>query len=242
MSYDKRRLFMNPDYTITPDGVLTYVKPETRVLELPKNIIAIDRDAFRDCRNTLEQLILLGHIRLILAGTFACFKKLKTVEFRGGVDYLEAFSFYNNKELRSFIIKKTLKCMDESCLEGCIKLPFINILDTVEYIGDDACKGCIELEVNIAKNGTDLKLYTKDLETQIKKTNSKVKIPKKSVNVVKYYLSTTALTDCKFIIYKHETISDFMIGGRAAKEKIQPFIQEKQDIDKLLYPIKINQK
>lgn len=173
-------------YTISTDGILTNVARNTVIANIPKEVKKIDRNAFQNCKNTLKHIIINGHIKVILAGTFACFKKLHSVDFLNGVDHLEDFSFYDCHKLHSVVIKKKLKSIGESCFEGCTELPFIHILDTIEYIGNDAYKGCKNLEVKIAKN------------------NSEIKIPNTNkINTINYYLEPNALIGCKLIVEKY---------------------------------------
>lgn len=143
---------MNTDYEITPDGILTGTKIGLKIAILPETVKMIEPWAFRNCKDTLEQLIIQSKLKIIKSCTFSDFKKLNSINIMHGVESIEDFAFYNCPELHSVIIKKHLRFIGDSCFENCVKLPFISILDSVEYISDNAYKNCIKLEAQLPRN------------------------------------------------------------------------------------------
>ena len=103
-----------------------------RNIELPESLIAIGHHAFSFCRS-ITKLVLPKSLRIIEGNPFIGCKNCKVIEC------LSPYYTVKNNILYSSDLKRLISCLDFTS-------SFIDIEDTVEYIGEEAFFGCYNIK------------------------------------------------------------------------------------------------
>lgn len=135
-NYDFDSLYygLNPDYRgelttlftnmgINPLNYLNNVVPfqyayETKIteVEIPRNIIIIDGDAFSSCK-FLKNVKILGRVTDIKHSAFSWCISLKEIDLGDYVEYIEGHAFAMCRNLKSIAIPNTLKYLGKDVFD-----------------------------------------------------------------------------------------------------------------------------
>lgn len=134
-------------YDMTPKGIIItdYSGSGTEpVIEEDYSgtpVIAIDDDAFKDCKN-LKRLVIPDKVKRIGERTFENCTGLKEVIIGKRVEVIGSNAFYGCGALSSLKLPKNLRTIEDSAFEDCISLTELEIPPKTREIGWNAFFGC----------------------------------------------------------------------------------------------------
>ena len=94
----------------------------------------------------LESINISQSVSVIGKNAFSCCKKLKTIIFHDGIDFIGSAAFKECISIESLIIPNTVKSIGESTFSRCKKLRSIILSEKLESIEASTFRGCVKLE------------------------------------------------------------------------------------------------
>lgn len=128
---------------ILPDGILAIGKDAFRnctkltSITIPDSLEEIRMNAFKDC-TSMKTAVLGSGVKLIGTHAFYGCKALQSVTIPGSTESIEYGAFMNCSAMTSVSIEAGAKSIGERAFDGCAKLTSITIGDGVQHIDDGA--------------------------------------------------------------------------------------------------------
>ena len=134
-----------PSTAIYIDGYAFYNCHSLSSVILPNDLEEINYEAFRNC-NSLKAISIPDKVKYIGYNAFGYCSALTSVEFTSTskLDSIADNAFYDTN-LKSIIIPEQVTTIGNSAFSFCDSLATVTLSSNLEYIGDEAFKGCYML-------------------------------------------------------------------------------------------------
>ena len=127
------------------NGVLSdYLGPGGDMI-VPKGVISIAEEAFRDCED-LKSITLPEGVKSVGMWAFEDCKNLTSVTLSKGLITIGWGAFKNCENIQSIVLPEGLATLEEEAFESCSRLTDITLPASLESIGKNAFMGCGEIE------------------------------------------------------------------------------------------------
>lgn len=126
------------------DGVLTWYKGEAEAVTIPREVVRIGPDAFKD--SEVVRVLLHNGITRIHRDAFSGCYRLREIDIPDSVTRIDRRAFYKCTALESVHLPARLEMIRDSTFAGCASLKHITLPDSVRIIGGAAFLRCESLE------------------------------------------------------------------------------------------------
>ena len=137
---------------VIENGVLRLYTGTDASVSVPRGVIALGQDAFRECR-TLEHITLPEGLREIGQGAFWGCEALVSVRFPASLDSIGAWGFYGCRSLERVSLPDSLHTLWDNSFRNCGALRELRLPDGLERIPVSAFEGCASLESLLLPEG-----------------------------------------------------------------------------------------
>ena len=125
-------------------------------VDIGNNVKTIGAEAFKNCR-CLEEVTLLGPLKVLSSCTFQGCKNLKKFSFNNRLEIIEDHVFEGCESLNEMEMPKSIISIGDSSFKNCLKLRNITLSSKTRYIKEHAFENCSELEkIEIPKSVEDI--------------------------------------------------------------------------------------
>lgn len=125
-------------------------------VNIGNNVKTIGAEAFKNCR-CLEEVTLLGPLKVLSSCTFQGCKNLKKFSFNNRLEIIEDHVFEGCESLNEMEMPKSIISIGDSSFKNCLKLRNITLSSKTRYIKEHAFENCSELEkIEIPKSVEDI--------------------------------------------------------------------------------------
>ena len=142
---------------------------DSKIAEIPEGVESIHTGAFAD--TDVEKIICPKSFTKIGNGAFAQADKLKEMEFKGEIGFMETAAFSGCASLEQPIIPEHVTEIPDDCFRACYGMKSAVIPESVQYIGKGAFAECINLSSLEVKGAARIEFAFGD--TKLNKNNVK---------------------------------------------------------------------
>ena len=142
---------------------------DSKIAEIPEGVESIHTGAFAD--TDVEKIICPKSFTKIGNGAFAQADKLREMEFKGEISFMETAAFSGCASLEQPIIPEHVTEIPDDCFRACYGMKSAVIPESVQYIGKGAFAECINLSSLEVKGAARIEFAFGD--TKLNKNNVK---------------------------------------------------------------------
>lgn len=125
-------------------------------VNIGNNVKTIGAEAFKNCK-CLEEVTLLGPLKVLSSCTFQGCKNLKKFSFNNRLEIIEDHVFEGCESLNEMEMPKSIIDIGDSSFKNCLKLRNITLSSKTRYIKEHAFENCSELEkIEIPRSVVDI--------------------------------------------------------------------------------------
>ena len=135
---------ISPNAFLIEDGVLKkYIGNDSDVY-IPKGVVSIEANAFREC-TTIEKIVVPSSVLCIGWGAFDHCENLNEVVFSHGLTTIGGYAFFYCTKLENLILPQSVTNIGEGAFANCKSLRNINIPSSVKRLEEHTFDRCNSL-------------------------------------------------------------------------------------------------